>query len=55
MKELQYTIPVKSGVKLIRAELKYNLLLPKLVKDLGKALTDDLRSAKISATAEKRM
>ncbi len=55
VKELQYTIPVKSGVKLVRAQLKYNLLLPKLVKNLDKVLTDDLRSAKIAATAEKRM
>ena len=55
VKTVEYNIPVKDGVKLVRAELLYNLLLPKLVKNMEKVLTDDLKSAKPAAIAEKWM
>jgi hypothetical protein len=52
---LEYEITAKEGVKVVRAELLYNLLLPKLVQDLEKVLTDDLKSAKTAAFAEQRL
>lgn len=53
-KVLNYRIPAK-GVKLVRAELLYNLLLPKLVKNLDKVLTADLKAPKVAATSEVRL
>lgn len=50
---LDYTIPADK-VKVVRAELLYNLLLPKLVTQLDKVLTDDLRNPKQAAFAEVR-
>jgi len=55
VKVVEYKIPLRSGVKLVRAELLYNLLLPKLVKDLDKVLSEDLKAAKPAAVAEKWM
>ncbi|HID81410.1 MAG TPA: cytochrome c family protein [Chromatiales bacterium] len=52
-KSLSYQIPA-SGIKVVRAELLYNLLLPKLVTQLDKVLTDDLRNPKQAAFAEVR-
>ncbi len=52
-KVLEYAIPAKN-VQVIRAELLYNLLLPKLVKQLDQVLTDSLRSPKLAAFAETR-
>ena len=48
---LNYQLPAKD-VKLVRAELLYNLLLPKLVKDLDAVLTDDLKQPKVAAMSE---
>jgi len=55
VKKLQYKIPVTKGVKVVRAELLYNLLLPNLVKNLDQVLTHDLKQPKVAAIAEKRM
>jgi len=54
-KIVEYDIPHSSEVKLVKAELLYNLLLPKLVKQLDSVLTDDLKAPKLAATAEKWM
>lgn len=48
---LEYAIPADS-VKVVRAELLYNLLPPKLIKKLDAVLTDDLRKPKLAAFAE---
>ena len=50
---LEYKIPA-ANVKVIRAELLYNLLLPKLVKQLEQVLTDDLKAPRVAAFAEAR-
>lgn len=50
---LEYKIPANK-VKVIRAELLYNLLLPKLVKQLDKVITDDLKAPKVAAFSEAR-
>ena len=53
-RQLKYSIP-KKGVKVVKAEVFYSLLLPKLNKKLDKVLTRDLKSAKLAATAEVRL
>lgn len=51
---LNYTVPA-AGVKVVRAEVLYNLLLPNIVKKIDKVLTDDLRNPKQAALAELRL
>ena len=53
-RQLKYAIP-KKGVKVVKAEVFYNLLLPKLNKKLDKVLTRDLKASKLAATAEVRL
>jgi len=50
-REVEYDIPA-AGVKLVRAEALYNLLLPPFVKMLGDALTPDLKAPKAAGMAE---
>ena len=49
----EYKIPA-NNVKVIRAELLYNLLLPKLVTQLDKVITDDLKAPRVAAFTEAR-
>jgi hypothetical protein len=51
---LKYSIP-KKGVKVVKAEIYYNLLLPKLNKKLDKVLTKGLKASKLAATSEVRL
>ena len=51
---LKYSIPGKE-VKVVKAEVYYNLLLPKLNKKLDKVLTKRLKASKLAATAEVRL
>lgn len=51
---LTYAIP-SANVKVVRAEVLYNLLLPKLVKNMEKILTDDLKAPKTAAMSEVRL
>ena len=50
---LEYRIPA-GPVKVVRAELLYNLLLPQLNKKLDKVLTDDLKQPRLAALSEVR-
>ncbi len=51
---LQYSIP-KKDVKVVKAEVFYNLLLPKLNKKLDKVLTRRLKASRLAATSEVRL
>ncbi len=53
-REVQYDIPA-AGVKLVRAEALYNLILPPQIKMLGDALTPDLKAPKLAGQAEVRL
>ncbi len=54
VRRLEYAIP-KAGVKVVKAEVFYNLLLPKLNKKLDKVLTPELKAPTLAATAEVRL
>jgi hypothetical protein len=50
---IEYKIPAEK-VAVIRAELLYHLLLPKLVTQLDKVLNDDLKAPRLAAYSEVR-
>ncbi len=53
-RSLQYKISGEN-IKVVKAEIMYNLLLPKLNKKLDKVLTQDLKESKVVATSEVRL
>lgn len=54
-KVLEYDVPGGGNISVIRAEVVYNLLLPKLAKKLDKVLSDDLKRELVAAMSEVRL